>query len=137
MMHKLIYYSIMHSEITPCTKVVFIVILSPNYIGPHRGIPNILAERNNHVARISNVPTVSEAVTSYYNSGGTLSPVTLFGTDPLSDSPELFCQRQRELELNNPTPEELFAYTVNGNYIPFAQSLHYLIQTTIHLERQL
>lgn len=60
--------------------------------------------------------------------------MTQFGIDPLSDSQELFSRRQRELEQNVPTPEELFSQTVNGNYIPFARSLDFLVQTTHYLQ---
>ena len=60
-----------------------------------------------------------------------------FGSDPLAESPELIQQRQSTLEENIPTPEDLFAFTVNGDYAPFAQSLQFLIQTTIQLQRLL
>ena len=49
---------------------------------------------------------------------------------PLADSPELIQQCQRALEQNILTPEELFAFTVNGDYPPFAQSLQFMVQTT-------
>ena len=99
----------------------------------------MLAGRNNQAARIAIeqniVPTADEAVASYVAAGGHLQPMLQFGTDPLADSPELIQRRQRELEQNVSTPEELFAHTVNGNYTPFAQSLHFLIQTSNQLQR--
>ena len=66
-------------------------------IGPHRGIPNILSEQNNHAARIptGHIPTADEAVQSFYSSGGHLSPMSQFGTDPLSDSQELLSSSKR------------------------------------------
>ena len=66
--------------------------------------------------------------------GGHLSPMTLFGSDPLANSHELIQQHQRALEQNILAPEELFAFTVNGDYAPFAQSLQFMIQTTIRLQ---
>ena len=102
---------------------------------PPQGISNILADGNNHAARIPLhcIPTTDEAVDSYLASGGSLSPATLFGTDPLSNSAELLYQRQQELEQNIPSPEENFAETVNGNYSSFAHSLTFLIDTTNRL----
>ena len=93
----------------------------------------MVAERNNHAARLSTrqIPTADEAIASYV---GHLSAATQFGIDPLSGSPQLFNQRERELEENIPSPEDLFSYTVNGNYLPFAQSLKYLIDTTNRLQ---
>ena len=100
------------------------------HVGPHRGIPNLLAERNNGAARIAAgqnvIPTVDDAAASYAAAGGHLSPMAQFGSDPLAESPELIQQRQSTLEENIPTPEDLFAFTVNGDYAPFAQSLQFL-----------
>ena len=45
-----------------------------------------------------------------------------------------YSRRQRELEQNVPTPEELFSQTVNGDYTAFAHSLDFLVQTTHHLQ---
>ena len=103
--------------------------------GPHRGVPNILAAGNNHAARIPvlSIPTLDEAVASYTSLGGHLSPVTLFGTDPLSNSSELLHERERVLEQALPSPEDIFANTVNGDYSIFAQSLTFLIDTTNRL----
>ena len=98
----------------------------------------MLAERNNRAARISagqNIPTVDEAEASYVAAGEHLSPVAHFGSDPLAHSPELIQQSHRAMQQNIPTPEELFAFTVNGDYAPFAQSLQFMIHTTVQLQR--
>lgn len=99
----------------------------------------MLAECNNQAAKIAigQIPTADEATASYTTAGGHLSPMMQFGADPLAYSCELIELRQREMEQNIPTPEELFAFTVNGNYIPFAQSLQFLIKTTKELQRLL
>ena len=108
-------------------------------LGPHWSVPDILAENNNQAARIpagqNIVPTADVAEAFYVAAGGHLSPMTQFGSDPLADSPKLIQQRQRALEQNIPAPEELFTFTVNGDYAPFAQSLQFMIQTTIQLQR--
>jgi len=65
---------------------------------------------------------VDEAEASYVAAGGHLSPVSHFGSDPLADSPELIQQRHRAMQQNIPTPEELFAFTVNGDYMPHLHS---------------
>lgn len=63
--------------------------------------------------------------------------MTLFGSDPLSDNPVLIQQRQRELEQALPSPQDVFAHTVNGDFGPFAQSIDFFIQSTSRLQRQL
>jgi len=100
-------------------------------------VPNFLSEQNNQTARIpqTHIPTVQEASQSYVAAGGHLSPRTQFGVDPLSESPDLLLQRQQALEQNIPTPEELFSFTVNGDYTIFAQSLQYMIHITMELQR--
>ena len=133
-------YSLLLS-FTLSTNVYYPLVYVCTYsilLGPHRGVPDILAENNNQAARIpagqNIIPTADVAETFYVAAGGHLSPMTLFGSDPLADSPELIQQRQRALEQNIPAPEELFAFTVNGDYAPFAQSLQFMIQTTIRLQ---
>ena len=81
------------------------------------------------------LPTTEEACELFAAAGGHLSPMMPFGTDPLTRHPLLINERQRLMEGSCPTPEELFACTVNGNYAPFAQSLLYVIDSTIDLER--
>ena len=82
-----------------------------------------------------NIPTVDEAEASYVAAGGHLSPMAHFGSDPLADSSELIQWCHRALEQNILAPEELFAFTVNGDYAPFAQSLQFMIRTTLQLQR--
>ena len=108
-------------------------------LGPQRGVPNILARDNNHTARIpiGHIPDTDEAIASFLRSGGVLSPNTLFGTDPLSNFPELILRRQRELEQVIPSPQDVFAHTVNGDFGPFANSLDTIIQITNRLQRLL
>jgi len=57
---------------------------------------------------------VDEAEAYYVAAGEHLSLVAHFGSDPLADSPELIQQCHRAMQQNIPTPEELFAFTVNG-----------------------
>jgi len=59
---------------------------------------------------------VDEAEASYVAAGGHLSPVAHFGSDPLADSPELIQKCHRAMQQSIPTPEELFAFTDNGDY---------------------
>ena len=95
-----------------------------------------MAENNNQAARIpagqNIVPTADVAEAFYVAAGGHLSPMTEFGSesDRLADSPELM-QHAAAPKQNIPAPEELFAFTVNGDYTSFAQSLQFMIQTTI------
>lgn len=109
------------------------------FSGPNRGIPNNLAEQNDHTSRISStqIPSTDDAVASFIASGGNLSPIKLFGIDPLSGSSSLIQQRQLELEESIPCPQEIFAHTVNGDYSSFAHSLEFLIESTTRLQRQL
>ena len=94
-----------------------------------------MAERNNRTARCTSIPTTDEAIASYTALGGNLTPMTLFGTDPLCGHPELIQERRIQMEQSVPTPEELFAFTVNGNYFPFAHALSFLIQSTNQLSQ--
>ena len=104
-------------------------------IGPHCGIPNQLAAENCRTGFVypSAVPSLSEAVQAYHATGGYLTPPTPFGTDPLSQSPNLLLQRSNTLDGFLPTPEDLFSYTVNGYYQPFASSLLSFIDVTNQL----
>lgn len=47
--------------------------------GPHRGIPNMLAECNNHTAQLFSIPMTEEAVSHYIAAGGHLTSTTQFG----------------------------------------------------------
>ena len=79
-------------------------------------IPNVMAEENNCTVPIqpSLVPSVDEAAHLYAASGGHLSPVASFGSDPLANSSHLVSLRQQAMDENIPTPEELFSAAVNG-----------------------
>ena len=107
------------------------------YAGQHRGVPNRLADQNNRAAVISSslIPDVDSAIAMYEASGGHLSTPSGFGTDPIAGSPELLHHRQCLMEQNVPTPEDLFGWTVNGFIQPFADSLKYMIDTSIYLQR--
>ena len=103
--------------------------------GPHRGVPNRLAAQNNRTGIISpgNVLSLYKANEEYQATGGSLSPPFTFGIDPLSLSPNLCAQRTLALDTNIPSPEDLFAYTVNGYYQPFMYSLRFFIDVTHQL----
>ena len=107
------------------------------HIGQHRGIPNQLADQNNRAAVIGSslIPDVDSAVAMYEASGVHLSTPSGFGTDPIAGSPELLHYRQSLMEQNIPSPEDLFGWTVNGSTQPFADSLKYMIDASIHLQR--
>ena len=107
------------------------------HAGPHRGVPAQLASQNNRAAVISRslIPDVDTAVAMYEASGGHLSTPSGFGTDPIAGSPELLRYRENEMEQNIPSPEDLFGWTVNGITQPFADSLKFMIDTSIHLQR--
>lgn len=114
--------------------------LAYNYylIGQHRGIPLQLAHQNNRTAALtpSLIPDVASAVTLYRSSGGHLSNImTSFGVDPLRESPAVIYQRQMLMEQNLPSSEELFGFTVNGVTQPFEDSLLYMIDISIDLQR--
>ena len=79
------------------------------------------------------VPSLDSAVQAYVALGGHLSPPSTFGRDPLLNSPYLSVQRSHILDSRLPSPEELFGYTVNGYYEPFAASLAYFINVTNQL----
>lgn len=104
-----------------------------------RGIPNLLAQENNHARQIhpSLVPTLDDAITFYESSGGNLTAASLFGTDPLNGHPELLLQREMSMEANNPSPEDIFSHVVNGLNTSLAQSLRFMVDLTNHLSTQL
>ena len=85
-------YSLEH-----CTPSLYVHTYSI-LVGPHRGVPDILAENNNQAARIpagqNIVPTADVVEVFYVAAGGHLSPMMQFGSesDPLADSPELIQQ---------------------------------------------
>lgn len=100
-------------------------------------MPNKLALENNRAAQIDSslIPDVSSAISLYQASGGQLGGVTGFGVDPLADSPELVQERQTIMETSIPSPEELFGWTVNGMFQPFSDSLKYMIDVSMDLQR--
>ena len=109
------------------------------YVISGRGIPNVLARECNQAKQIhrSLVPSLEEAVQLYESSGGNLTAPALFGSDPLSDHEDLRSVRQRAMEESIPSPEELFSIVVNGNDVPFAQSIQFMVDKTTHLLSQI
>ena len=63
-----------------------------------------MALNNSEVSQIDTC-----AVAAYQASGGRLEGVCEFGVDPLATSRELTQQRLTAMELNIPSPEELFS----------------------------
>ncbi len=96
-----------------------------------------MARQNNHAATIdpSVVPDTLAGVSLYEREGGHLTMPSVYGRDPLSDSPGLLAQRKALMESNLPSPEQLFSWTVNGSYQPFGDSLKYMIDVTNRLNR--
>ncbi len=108
---------------------------SLSWAGPQRGVPNHLADLNSRVGRVPvhQVPTLQAAIAAYQATGGNLSPAMQFGSDPIGHSSELLLERTRALEANIASPEDLFSFTVNGVYQPFADSLQFMIHKTHQL----
>ena len=83
--------------------------------------------------RPSLIPTLDEAVLSYESSGGCLTPLSLFGSDPLAGYEDLQRERQKCMEESIPSPNELFSYVVNGIDSPFSQSVQYMVEKSTQL----
>lgn len=98
----------------------------------------MLFRENNHASSIhsSLVPTLDEANSAYEISGGSLRPGLLFGSDPLTGHETLQSERQRLMEVNLPTPEELFSFVVNGIDTPFTEALLFVIQTPFNYDHK-
>ena len=98
-----------------------------------------MASTHNRAAQIDAatlLPDTQTAVSMYRASGGMLGDVAGFGVDPLHNDPELIAERQRLMEDNMPTPEQLFGWTVNSIVDPFKQSLQFMIDQTLDIERR-
>ena len=80
---------------------------------------------------------MNEARSAYEAGGGHLSSPSFFRSDPLMGYEGLQSDRQRAMEENLPTPEELFSFVVNGVDAPLAQSLQFMIHTTTQLQSQI
>lgn len=107
-------------------------------IEPSRGVPNLLALRNNRVAQVQRdlVPNTDTAVSMYEATGGRLGRITGFGVDPLAGEEELIEERCILMETNMPSPDDLFGFTVNNLYQPFSDSLEYMVDITQDLQRR-
>ena len=118
-------------ESSPNTCVI-VAIVGIIVFSQGRGIPNLLAQECNHAKQIhpSLVPSLEEAVQLYESSGGHLTPLTTFGSDPLAGHDDLQRIRQRAMEESIPSPEELFSTVVNGMDVPFAQSIQFMVDKT-------
>ena len=104
-----------------------------------RGIPNVLFQEHNSVNQIhsSLVPSLQESIQLYESSGGHLTPSTQVGVDPLAGHDDLLSIRQRAMEENIPSPENLFSNVVNGIDVPLSQSIRYMVDQTTDLSSQI
>lgn len=78
----------------------------------------------------TSVPTPEEAVSLFEGEGGSLTIFSPFGTDPLSDSPDLFQRRHAEFISRFPNFDHIFHSIVNGNDDLFRDGLKFFIELT-------
>ena len=108
------------------------------YVGPNRGVPNVLASENDRTSKISStaIPSTQEAVSLFESTGRQLGQPAIFGSDPLNGHPHLVDERRHLMETNLPSPEELFGSTVNNSIQGFTSAVEYMIDITSDLERR-
>lgn len=101
-----------------------------------KGVPNRLASLNNHANIVppSQLPSPEDAVQHFENMGGSLTIESSFGEDVLAGRPDLVAQRESTYFQQASEFSTIFHSLVNGNDLPFRQSLKLLLQLTEQLE---
>ena len=94
-----------------------IIILCKIIVGRNRGVPNELMRRNNRTAQVpaSALPTAEDAVHAFQQTGGHLTMLPKFGSDPLDDRDDLKEARHQGFIAKFPNWEQLFSTVVNSN----------------------
>ena len=87
--------------------------------------------KNKQTAQVpeSMLPTPEEAVEAYQQTGGHLTSLSEFGTDPLKDRIDLQDARSEGFTSQYPHFQPIFSAAVNGNPEPFKSGLYYLSQS--------
>lgn len=108
-------------------------------LGAHRGIPNILMDSNNQVAKLNttDIPSPNEALQEFQNHGGHITTFNTFGHDPLGQRPDLIREREERFFQQYPQFDDIFHTTVNGDDSLFRSGILYIIDISKQLETQL
>ena len=108
-------------------------------LGEHRGAPNVLMNNNNQAAQLnpSVIPTPDDALQQFQDCGGDITVFNCFGQDPLELRPDLITEREDLFCQRNPTFDEIFHSTVNGNDLLFKTGLMDFITISKQLVAQL
>ena len=80
-------------------------------------IPDVVAQRTSRVHSINSamIPSVEDAVQMYTDAGGNITRDSSFGIDPFVSSDALINQRETEFIRDNPTFDEIYSNTINGD----------------------
>ena len=107
-------------------------------IGPHRGVPNVLMQRNNQAAQIDAhlIPEPIEALQLFESHGGHITVFSPFGQDPLEERPDLSSQREARFLERFPDFGPFFHSAVNNDFTLFRAGLLYFIDVSKSFEDQ-
>ena len=91
------------------------------YLHTEKGIPNRLASVNNHSQPLSSsvLPSSETAVQHFEALGGNITLFSPFGSDPLSDHPELVAERERQFYSSYLDFAPIFHKLTNGPHSTF------------------
>ena len=105
------------------------------YLHTEKGIPNRLASVNNHTQPLSSAVLLSaeSAVQEFEALGGNITLFSPFGSDPLSDHPELVAERERQFYSSYSDFAPIFYELTNGCTQLFEGGLQLFLQLTEQL----
>ena len=80
---------------------------------------------NDQVAQLnpSVIPSPDDALQQFESCGGEITVFNAFGQDPLELRPDLITEREELFHRQHPSFNEIFHFTVNGNYSHFKNGL--------------
>lgn len=105
--------------------------------GPQGGIPNTLAEQNNHVTHLLPhlVPSTPEAIALHEADASRLNRDSSYGHDPLVGHPHLQVLREQDLYALYPDMNVLFENVLHGNSYLFKSYILYFLYLTNNFAR--
>lgn len=100
--------------------------------GSSGGIPNVLAASRHNTTLLlsSQIPTTDQAINLFTINGGSLTPESPFGHDPLGRYPHLQKLRERDFRNAYPSPADIFCNVLHSDGAAFTNYVLFFIQLT-------
>jgi hypothetical protein len=103
--------------------------------GVNSKVPNVVAQRTSQVRVLDPevVPSVDEAVQMYLHAGGTITPESTFGVDPLANYDNLIRRREQLFSQNIGSFTNIFNNVISGDGTLMETALFFFFNTTVNL----